>query len=245
MVVVVASVFWLVWINLTHRPNPAHFLDTLPLPSLVSLNLQDRNFAPEISGPVDVLNLKLKLSEGTLQISDHSVLPGVRMHTKLPARTTPQFGYSQVGSTASAQLTVSSFWADPSSLISTDIGTVNKQAVITIDQSVGTQNIQISSAPVTSLHSHLDIGSMALTLESDATASANYNLSIKMGEIVITIPKEFGIKCSYSTHIGSTQVSTNNFSGTGVYKSPNFDQAATKITITASNQVGSILLQVK
>jgi hypothetical protein len=104
---------------------------------------------------------------------------------------------------------------------------------------LGTLHVDLTGATTNSLRVSTNLGAAYVTL--DASSDLTANLSTNLGSLQVCLPEGLGVQVTASDNLSSSDFSQAGLiAGGGLWRTPGFDNAAHKATLTASTSLGSI-----
>jgi len=120
------------------------------------------------------------------------------------------------------------------------IGQPSLLTAFNIDLGTGMLTADFRQQKISSMDINVGAGQATLRLSPAAVASEQVKARVGAGSLEIKTGKEVGLKVKYSTGIGNVAVGTLNLHGSGEYTSPDYDTAATKLTIDVNLGAGEV-----
>jgi len=125
-----------------------------------------------------------------------------------------------------------------------DFGSQKMEKVQTVKATVGSGKLELKNlSSIASSHLNVDVGSGRSTLSFGGEIDKGdflVTVNVGSGKILIEIPEDIGIKVSYKIGSGNLTVGDLKTSDDGVYTSPNYTDAESKINLDLVVGSGSV-----
>jgi len=91
---------------------------------------------------------------------------------------------------------------------------------IRIAVGIGKANILLDTTPITSIHTTVGAGSASMKLSGDSIPGGTIELSVGVGTLMVSLPKEQPVVVNYDIGLGSMTINNRKVNGEGIYTSP-------------------------
>lgn len=112
---------------------------------------------------------------------------------------------------------------------------------LSVDLGAGSADVDLEGMQIDSLNMDVGVGDFSLVLPKTGKYDAKIDGAI--GQIVIEIPQEVGVRIKSDTGITSVNMPENFQEQNGVYTSPNYDTAGSRVDMSLNMAIGNVTVR--